>query len=469
MGLLPRPWFGFRLCHCWGKKSTSRPNAQRDDPRNQGEEEIRQGTYLVIIWKLVFIEASSDNPSRPITVPSRLVEELGKGACNIAWGKVAGCLHWSDCPGRRWFLLGRWDFLLMFLRQVRHKGCVGQDARKFILACRFSCINHDLESAAGFLGAYDMSKAQDLTAVGIYKSTRQIIKNLCSPTGPAPHSVLWQLLHVKETCVTLITMSSFTQHDQPEEIKPLSFPGLIKGIEDHVEQYCTDAATDEMVGGELLQKAFPNLHVRSKDTTHATRRSWYNNCLFKWTEGLMWHAVLCQPAQCPTASTRIAARCTAADDFLAATMRDFVCGSQSPSSLIQNKQIFAVRFSQFVKEDKGWHCFLVAGDAKTIGWQHTWTKVRLNSFKNDPFNQGKNLRAAKHRFESLQKPTGRMETWSKAAIQFLGNPNLGCEVSYQMIHWNLAKTTESLVQGPAYDPNASHDGAHGQGTGWKSC
>lgn len=39
-----------------------------------------------------------------------------------------------------------------------------------------------------------------------------------------------------------------------------------------VEQFCSDAARDEQVAGELLAAAYPNLKVRSKDTCHATRR-----------------------------------------------------------------------------------------------------------------------------------------------------------------------------------------------------
>ena len=42
-------------------------------------------------------------------------------------------------------------------------------------------------------------------------------------------------------------------------------------VRDKIEQVCADAALDEQVGAELLQKEFKSLKVRTKDATHATQ------------------------------------------------------------------------------------------------------------------------------------------------------------------------------------------------------
>ena len=55
---------------------------------------------------------------------------------------------------------------------------------------------------------------------------------------------------------------------------------------------------------------------------------------------------------------RISSRATSADPFLRSMMDMFVSSRNSPAQMIQNRGYFAVKFSKFVKETKGWLCYL---------------------------------------------------------------------------------------------------------------
>ncbi|CAL1145168.1 unnamed protein product [Cladocopium goreaui] len=191
------------------------------------------------------------------------------------------------------------------------------DPRKHRMALRYSSCSLAMETSSGFLGIWDQAEHQDLTAVGVRDATMGILKELCTPSSVVP----------------------FTR-----DTLPLQFGDALDALKPKVEQFCTDAAGDEMVAAELLKLDFTNLRIRSKDTAHASRR--------------------------------IASRCTQADPYLARVLKKYVTGGQSPAQLLQFRPYFAKRFGHFVKSNNGWSC--------------------------------KNLRAAKHRFESLQKPLGRL-------------------------------------------------------------
>ncbi|CAL1127434.1 unnamed protein product [Cladocopium goreaui] len=193
-----------------------------------------------------------------------------------------------------------------------------QDPRKHRMALRYSaCSKETMEHFHGFLGVFDQAEHQDLTAVGCRDATVGILKKLCSPSSPVPYK---------------------------SDMLPLDFPEVFDSLQPKIEQFCSDAAGDELVASELLQQDFQNLRVRSKDSAHAARR--------------------------------IASRCTKADGYLNQVLRCYVTGPQSPAQLLQFRPYFAKRFANMVKANNGWRC--------------------------------KNLRAAKHRFESIQKPTGRL-------------------------------------------------------------
>ena len=67
-----------------------------------------------------------------------------------------------------------------------------------------------------------------------------------------------------------------------QDKKPLSFDLMESLVHDKIEQVCADGALDEQVGAELLQKEFKSLKVRTKDATHATRRTGCQNHYVQW-------------------------------------------------------------------------------------------------------------------------------------------------------------------------------------------
>eukprot|EP00435_Cladocopium_sp_Y103_P072383 s963_g40.t1 len=79
---------------------------------------------------------------------------------------------------------------------------------------------------------------------------------------------------------------------------------------------------------------------------------------------------------------RLGSRPTFADGYLKETMNLFLEG---PAKLIEHSDLFKARFSAFVKELSGWSC--------------------------------KSLSAAKHRFESLRTPVGRMALHFEAVLR----------------------------------------------------
>lgn len=125
--------------------------------------------------------------------------------------------------------------------------------------------------------------------------------------------------------------------------KRIQFPEAMSEICRKVELFDADGAKDEQLAGEFSEAIYPNLKAVNKDVSHAMRR--------------------------------IDKRCTEADPFLQDTIMMFILGKKSPARLLQNSEVFKERFSR--------HAFANNG-----------MKV-------------KDLRAAKHRHESIQKPRGR--------------------------------------------------------------
>ncbi len=84
-------------------------------------------------------------------------------------------------------------------------------------------------------------------------------------------------------------------------------------------------------------------------------------------------------------------------------------GAKSPAQMLQFRPYFAKRFEQLVKENTGWRCssfeLIFIQTIIVLDWL---TDMSLKSSFSYHTPSGKNLRAAKHRFESLQKPTGRL-------------------------------------------------------------
>jgi hypothetical protein len=126
----------------------------------------------------------------------------------------------------------------------------------------------------------------------------------------------------------------------------LSFPEALKQICAKVELVDADAAADEQLAGELTKGFFVNLRCVNKDLSHALRR--------------------------------VDRRSTMADPFLRDVMIKFTYAKRSPAQLLQNSEVFKERFSAHVRNTSGMRC--------------------------------KDLRSAKHRHESIQKPRGRTDT-----------------------------------------------------------
>ena len=220
-----------------------------------------------------------------------------------------------------------------------------------------------------------------------------------------------------------------------QDKRPLSFD-LVESLKGKIEHFCADGGLDEQVCSELLQQEFPALKVRVRDATHATRR--------------------------------IPSRATASDDYLASTLRMFITSKNSPAQMIQFRSYFAVKFEKFVHETKGWKCAGLAGLGH-LCWLRTfcWLSYRTNMFNLSLLGfliSGKNLRAAKHRFESIQKPTGRIVTWHWISVhkqeftwQIQTQQNYvivtgGCSSNYQKL---------LVIWGAALRTNLADYGAHG--------
>lgn len=111
--------------------------------------------------------------------------------------------------------------------------------------------------------------------------------------------------------------------------------------------------------------------------------------------------------------------------------------AESPSQILQRKPYFSRRFEQLVSDHKSWRCNLAGF---SIGPFIICVTYVL-------YHWGKNLRAAKHRFESLQKPMGRLETWLQL--------NSCSQVSHSITH------TQPRPHQPSGTPPHSDVGDHG--------
>ena len=132
------------------------------------------------------------------------------------------------------------------------------------------------------------------------------------------------------------------RYNQPtlaQDKKPLKFDLMDSLVKDKIEQVCADAALDEQVGAELLQKEFKSLKVRTKDATHATRRtSCQNHNVQCFQHSSFQQPILSVPLI--IAPARISSRATSADPYLGKTLSIFVSSKNSPAQLIHFRRIF---------------------------------------------------------------------------------------------------------------------------------
>ena len=151
----------------------------------------------------------------------------------------------------------------------------------------------------------------------------------------------------------------------PVHVKPNK--RLKSWILNHIELFDADAAPDEQLAGRFLKKpmstsvddyqtSMPNIKVFNKDTAHASRR--------------------------------ISTRTAKVDDFMKEVQTKYYQGRKSIAQLIQHSRVFAERF--------------LANNSRMEA-KHGGSRI-------------KNLRAAKHRFESYQKPLGRSVLFHKGLL-----------------------------------------------------
>ena len=227
-----------------------------------------------------------------------------------------------------------------------------QDVRRGMLSVRYRVADINLHISRGTLGQINLAKHFDFTAQGIKAGTIAIIKEFCRPRSAPPRGLRHRGLFNK---------------------------GLYNRLCRRVELFDADAASDEQLAGALLANsaanaafasssrwepiaddykvALPNIKLFNKDTTHAARR--------------------------------ISSRTLMQDSYMKEVMCKFVTLKSAVAQRIQRSALFSERF-----------------------------RSNIEHLDNDIARKGiiKNLRAAKHRHESLQKPLGRAVLFWKAVL-----------------------------------------------------
>eukprot|EP00959_Pyramimonas_sp_CCMP1952_P463933 9485747-Pyramimonas_sp.AAC.1 len=220
---------------------------------------------------------------------------------------------------------------------------IHQDGRKGYILMRFTAADVACNVRSGVFGAIDYAAGFKQSSIGIKDATMSMIDKFCSRGHFMPFARK-NLKRVMET-------ESVPQNVRPDK-------RLRSWILDHVELFNADAAADEQLAGKFLkdpgaidvgeyQPSMPNIKIFNKDTAHASRR--------------------------------ISSRTAKVDDFMREVQEQYYIGKRSIAQLIQHSRIFAERFM-----------------ANNTSMEAKHGGVRI-----------KNLRAAKHRFESYQKPLGR--------------------------------------------------------------
>lgn len=157
------------------------------------------------------------------------------------------------------------------------------------------------------------------------------------------------------------------------------------------------------MASELLKQDFPNLRVRSKDSAHASRRTvkislWLTKPFHPIPVPLMLGGLL------PDAPTRMhTSNALYSGGFQVLNRLPKCCSS---GHTLQN-DLRSLLKRTLVGDAPGLHYF-TSLDSWLTHWRpcHCNQPFKQNTHTHTPW--GKNLRAAKHRFESLQKPTGRL-------------------------------------------------------------
>ena len=253
---------------------------------------------------------------------------------------------------------------------------LARDARQQRLLLRFASTDSKLDISSGFLG---MTKHQGDKAGDLVQSTRLALRRVATENGKPPR---W--------------------YGGP---RPKLDTALLKHISDTVEIMTTDAASNELLAGDVSRgrrdleveigggsgtALFKNLKLVQRDHAHAFRR------------------LLSRPYH--------------ADPELEAYLNNLVMKKASIVQRIFNSHLFQAWFAEETSKQEA-----DSGLGPGI----------------------RSLRAAKHRFETFSTPTGRAMLWLPALMntaQRIVTDRAGTDVSQQVGTWLRQLSTEEVLQ-----------------------
>lgn len=183
----------------------------------------------------------------PIFAPSvrefgDCLEAVWKGSAECTW-KVR-CMMWCLAEAHR----NQLRCQLLKSESV----AVQQDVRDNQLLLSFASADGNLKLTCGFLGQVDLADRFGLTSKDIAQATIYIVHKFSTRHLGKP----------------------LRQNDSPkvEDLSPSIDHSLVQSLQQHVEVFAADGASDEQRSGQVLKKWFPNLKLVQFDKAHAMQR-----------------------------------------------------------------------------------------------------------------------------------------------------------------------------------------------------